>query len=269
VRGAVAVRVSRAPEAALGRLDGRVALVTGGGTGIGRATALRLAEEGASVAVSGRRADPLRETAAAIESAGGRALAVPGDVSLEADADGIVAATAERYGRLDVLVNNAGAIRRNVLLHELPTERWDEQIASNLRSVFLVTRAALRRMLEAEGDRSIVNVSSTFALAAGPGVAAYAAAKGGVVSLTRALAIEYAPQRIRVNCVCPGIVLTPLASVDRPGFDERKEEFARTYPLGRLGEPEDVAGAIAYLASADASWVTGVVLEVDGGFTAQ
>jgi NAD(P)-dependent dehydrogenase (short-subunit alcohol dehydrogenase family) len=251
------------------RFRGQIALVTGGGTGIGRATALRLASEGAAVAVSGRRRDPLAETTAAIDAGGGSALAIVGDASVEGDAERMVAETVAAFGGLDVLVNNAGEIRRNVLLHELTTERWDGQIASNLRSVFLLTRAALRPMLERLGDRSIVNVSSTFALAAGPGVPAYTAAKGGVLSLTRALAIEYAPQGIRVNCVCPGIVVTPLAHVDRPRFEEQKDEFAAMYPLGRLGEPEDVAGAIAYYASTDASWVTGTVLEVDGGFTAK
>jgi NAD(P)-dependent dehydrogenase (short-subunit alcohol dehydrogenase family) len=251
------------------RFDGRAALVTGGGTGIGRATALRLASEGAAVAVSGRRSEPLAETVEAIEAAGARALAVAGDASVEGDAERMVAEAVAAFGRLDVLVNNAGAIRRNVLLHELPTDRWDELVASNLRSVFLVTRAALRHMLDLEGDRSVVNVSSTFALAAGPGVSAYTAAKGGVISLTRALAIEYAPHGIRVNCVCPGIVVTPLAYVDRPHFEEQRDEFARLYPLGRLGSPEDVAAAIAFYASSDAAWVTGTVLEVDGGFTAK
>jgi NAD(P)-dependent dehydrogenase (short-subunit alcohol dehydrogenase family) len=250
----------------MSRLEGRAVLLTGGGTGIGQATAIRLAQEGALVAVSGRREDKLAETLAEL---GDRGLAIPGDVSVEEDAEGMVAETVAAFGRLDVLVNNAGTIRRNVLLHELETERWDELIASNLRSVFLVTRAALRRMFEGDGDRSIVNVSSTFALAAGPGVSAYTAAKGGVIALTRALAIEYAPHGIRANCVCPGIVVTPLAYTDRPHFEEQREEFARMYPLGRLGEPEDVAGAIAYYASADSCWVTGTVLEVDGGFTAK
>jgi NAD(P)-dependent dehydrogenase (short-subunit alcohol dehydrogenase family) len=248
------------------RFKGRVALVTGGGTGIGRATALRLAKEGAAVAVSGRRSEPLEET---VSAAGGRALAVAGDASVEVDAERMVSETIAAFGRLDVLVNNAGAIRRNVLLHELPAERWDELVAINLRSAFLVTRAALRHMLELEGDRSIVNVSSMFALAAGPGVSAYTAAKGGVVSLTRALAAEYAPHGIRVNCVCPGTVATPLSYVDRPNFEEQQEELAKMFPLGRLGRPEDVAAAIAYYASEDAAWVTGTILEVDGGFTAK
>jgi NAD(P)-dependent dehydrogenase (short-subunit alcohol dehydrogenase family) len=251
------------------RLEGRVALVTGGGTGIGRAAAIRLAAEGAALVVSGRRVEPIGETVAAIAAAGGRALAVAGDVSVEADADRMVAEAVASFGGLDVLVNNAGAIRRILLLHEVPPERWDEQLAVNLRSVYLVTRAALPHLLEREGDRNIVNVASTFAVVAGPGVSAYTAAKGAIVALTRALAVEYAPQGIRANCVCPGIVVTPLSYVDRPQFEEQKEELAASYPLGRLGRPEDVAGAIAYLASPDAAWVTGTALVVDGGFTAR
>ena len=251
------------------RLDGRRALVTGGGSGIGRAVASRLAEEGAAVAVSGRREAPLAETVGAIESAGGRAVAVAGDISVEADADRMVTQAAEELGGLDVLVNNAGSIRRNVLVHELTLERWREQVAVNLDGPFLVCRAALRLMLEETGDRSIVNIGSTLALVSASGVAAYTAAKGGVVALTRAIAVEYAERGIRCNCVCPAIVVTPLAHTDRPRFDEQRSEFEGMHPLGRLGEPEDVAGAVAYLASADSSWVTGAVFPVDGGLTAK
>jgi NAD(P)-dependent dehydrogenase (short-subunit alcohol dehydrogenase family) len=253
----------------MGRLNGRRALVTGGGSGIGRAIACRLAEEGAAVAVSGRREAPLAETVAAIEGAGGRALAVVGDIAAEADADAMVSAAAEALGGLDVLVNNAGSIRRNVLVHEVTLERWREQVAVNLDGPFLVARAALRLMLERTGDRSIVNIGSTLALAAAPGASAYTAAKGGLIALTRAIAVEYAERGIRCNCVCPAIVVTPLARTDRPRFDEQRGEFEAMYPLGRLGEPEDVSGAVAYLASADSSWVTGTVLPVDGGFTAK
>ena len=250
------------------RLEGKVALVTGGGSGIGRAVALRLAAEGALVAVSGRRPEPLADAVDEIARAGGRALAVPADISREDDATRMVEETVAAFGHLDVLVNNAGSIRRGVLLHELPTERWEEQISVNLTGVFLVTKAALRAMLAADGDRSIVVVSSTLALIAAPGVAPYTAAKGALLALTRSLAVEYAEHGIRANCVCPAIVDTPLAYVDRPNFEERKAEFAARYPLGRLGAPEDVVGAVAYLASEESAWVTGSVLTLDGGLTA-
>jgi NAD(P)-dependent dehydrogenase (short-subunit alcohol dehydrogenase family) len=253
----------------VGRLEGRRALVTGGGTGIGRAAALRLAAEGADVCVSGRRPGPLAETVAAVEGAGGRALAVPGDHAHEADAERMVAETVAALGGIDVLVNNAGAIRRNVPLHETTNERWEEMLAANLTGVFLVTRAALRHMLDAGGDRSIVNVASTFAYWNAVGVAPYAAAKGGVVALTRSLAVEYAARGIRANCVCPAVVETPLSRVDRPNYEELVPALRALHPLGRLGEPEDVAAAIAYLCSADAAWVTGVVMNVDGGFAAR
>lgn len=253
----------------VGSLDGRVALVTGAGTGIGRASAIRLAAEGAAVTVTGRRAELLAETVARIESGGARAHAVPGDVSLEADAKRMVDETVAAFGGLHVLVNNAGSIRRNVLLHETPTDRWDDLVTANLRSVFLVTRAALAAMLETDGDRSIVNIASTFAHTNAVGVSPYAAAKGGVVALTRSLAVEYADRGIRANCICPGIVVTPLAYVDRPNFEEDRTRLAALFPLGRLGEPDDVAAAVAYFASPEAGWVTGVVMDVDGGFTAR
>jgi NAD(P)-dependent dehydrogenase (short-subunit alcohol dehydrogenase family) len=246
----------------------RVALVTGGGTGIGRATALALAADGFAVAVAGRRAEPLAAVAAEIGEGGGRALAVTGDVSRPEDADALVRATVDELGGLHVVVNNAGAIRRNVRLHEIAVERWDEQIAINLRGPYLVLRAALPALLAAQGDRSIVNVSSTLATKAAAGVSPYAAAKGGLLSLTRSVAVEYGRDGIRCNAVLPAVVRTPLAHVDRPDFEARAGAMAQAYPLGRLGEPEDVAAAIRYLVSPAAAWMTGQAIGVDGGQTA-
>jgi NAD(P)-dependent dehydrogenase (short-subunit alcohol dehydrogenase family) len=246
----------------------RVALVTGGGTGIGRATALALAGDGVAVVLAGRRLEPLEAVVAEVEAAGGEAVAVSGDLSLPEAADAAVQAAAERFGGLHVVVNNAGVIRRNVRLHEVDIERWDEQIALNLRGPFLVLHAALPVLLEAEGDRSVVNVSSTLALKAAPGVGPYSAAKGALISLTRSLAVEYGADGIRANAVLPAIVRTPLAHTDRPDFEAREEAFAAMYPLGRLGEPEDVAEAIRFLASPAAAWVSGTVMNVDGGLMA-
>ena len=245
----------------------RVALITGGGTGIGRATALAMAADGVAVALAGRRPEPLEAVAAEVEAAGGRALAVPGDLAVADDAARAVRSAVDAFGALHVVVNNAGVIRRNIRLHDVDVALWDELIAINLRGPYLVLHAALPELLKADGDRCIVNVSSTLAVKPAPGIAPYAAAKGALISLTRSIALEYAGDGIRCNVVVPASVVTDLARTDRPDFDERRADMEAGYPMGRLGEPDDVASAIRWLADPGAGWVTGAEVRVDGGFT--
>ena len=247
-------------------LAGRAALVTGAASGIGRAIAERLARAGAAVEVFDQDEAGAGRVAEAIGAAGGRGLAVAGDVARAADADRAVAAARDAFGRLDILVNNAGIIRRATVV-EMDEEDWDRVMAVNIKSVYLFARVAVP-VMAAAGGGVIVNVSSGWGLVGGRRAAAYCASKGAVVQLTRALALDHAPDGVRVCAVCPGDTDTAMLREEASQLGEREADFladAARRPLGRVGRPEDIAEAVLYLASDAASFVTGTTLVVDGG----
>jgi 3-oxoacyl-[acyl-carrier protein] reductase len=243
-------------------LEGRTALITGGGRGIGRATALRLAREGASIAINFKgNAAAAEEAKKLVEDAGGKAALVQGDVSADGQADDVVkAALAFGGGRLDILVNNAGITRDNLLIR-MSAEEWDAVLDLNLRGAFLVTKAAMRPMMKQRGGR-IVNVSSIAGVAGNMGQSNYAAAKAGLIGFTKTVAREMASRNITCNAVAPGFVPTDLT---RDLLARMEQTILPQIPLGRFGTVEDVANAIAFLASDEASYITGQVLVVDGG----
>lgn len=246
------------------RMAGKVAIVTGAASGIGRATALRLAAEGAAVTCVDRAADGARRTATEIETAGGRALAVAADVTDEGACARVVEETVARFTRLTTLVNAAGVGPARPDPTPAPDE-FRRVVEINLTGTYLPSRAALPA-LRSSGAGSITNLSSIYGLVGGSRAPSYAASKGGVSNLTRQLALHWAPE-VRVNCVCPGVIETPLTEVMLR--DPAWVEAALTkYPLRRFGQPEEIAAAILYLASDEAAYVTGVALPVDGGYTA-
>lgn len=255
-----------------GRLAGKVALVTGAGSGIGRASAVLFAAEGAAVAVVDLRPDVAEETVATIAADGGRAVAIGADVTDAAAIEAAVARCVEEYGRLDVVYNNAG-IGSTGSVADAAEDDWDRCLDINAKGTFLTSRAAVPA-LEVAGGGSIINQGSVAALVGVANFAAYCAAKGAVVALTRSMAIDLAPRGIRVNVICPGTVFTPLMEpmlIARGGGDMAKG-LAMTvakYPVGRLGSPEDIARVALFLASDDAAFVTGATWAADGGMTAQ
>lgn len=243
---------------------GRVAVITGGGTGIGAATALMLAQHGADLVLAGRRRDPLDATAAEIrEQTGGRVLVVPTDVTDPDQAAKLIEATIAEFGRLDVLINNAGR-GRHAPLRSMPVETWQKDVALNLNAAFYCSQAAYPH-LKAHGNAAIVNISSLAGVHGTLGVGAYSAAKAGLQQFTRVASAEWGPKGIRVNAVACGMIATPLAKGNwaKTGFDAMGA--AQNFPLRRPGTPEEIAHAVVFLASDAASYITGETLTVGGG----
>jgi 3-oxoacyl-[acyl-carrier protein] reductase len=241
---------------------GRAALVTGGGRGIGQAIALRLAQDGIGVAVNYRgSAEAAAETVRRIEEADGKAIALAGDVSNAAQAAKLVADTVAHFGRLDILVNNAGITRDNLAMR-MSEEDWDAVLTTNLKGAFLCSKAALRYLLRARDAGRIISISSVVCILGNAGQANYAAAKAGLIGLTKSLAKEIASRGVTVNAVAPGFITTDMTSA-LPA--EVQETVMKAIPLGSFGNPEDIAEAVAFLASPAARYITGQVLSVDGG----
>jgi NAD(P)-dependent dehydrogenase (short-subunit alcohol dehydrogenase family) len=250
------------------RLAGKVALITGGGTGIGQAIALTFAREGAKVAVAGRRRDKLEDVVRGVWDIGGQAVAAICDVTKSKDAKKVVEETEKTFGRVNVLVNNAGVLSVSTI-ESISEEDWDKLMATNLKGPFLMSRSVLPAMRRAGGG-SIVNVGSVLGLVAMKDRAAYCASKGGVTMLTRAMALDHAHEKIRVNCICPAIVETDLIrDLFSRSEEGRKAREARllSLPIGRFGKPEDVAELAVFLASEESAWMTGVAIPLDGGLT--
>ncbi len=255
------------------RLKGKVALVTGGGSGIGHATAVLFAAQGAKVVVSDLNEANALETVAEIQTDGGDATAFTGDVSKNTDAEAMVKGTVDTYGTLDIVVNCAGVIAGKALpAGASPEAVWDRVMEVNLKGTYLVTWHAVRTM-EGSGGGSIINIASIngivgYPIGLGGGFDAYVPSKGGVVQFTKNLAIDYGKKNIRVNCICPGHIEINLIRefLDNP---ERREWLEQRYPMGRVGKPEEIAYAALFLASDESSFVTGAPLIVDGGYTAQ
>lgn len=248
------------------RLRGRPAIVTGASTGIGKATAMLFAKEGARVVVSDVDEGGGQQVVSAIQADGGDATFVGADVSQPEDVKRLVDATVQVYGRLEVLVNNAAAYRGDGGILSVPEQIWDQIMTVNLKGTYLCCKFAIAQMIH-DGGGSIVNLSSVNARM-GLSLTAYTASKGGVEALTRLLAVEFGPKGIRVNSICPGTIMTENSSAiyaERPGLEERVKKM---YPAGKLGAPLDVAQCALYLASDESAFVTGASLVVDGGLMA-
>ncbi len=255
------------------RLDKKVALITGGGSGIGRACAVTFACEGARVVVTDLRDADVDRTVEIVSEAGGKAVGIAGDVTRSEDAQKMVRTATDSFGRLDILVNSAGIATRNIETDDSTVEElWDKVIEVNLKGTFLVSWVAHPEMVKAGGG-SIINLSSIIGLVGhqvgfGSAFNPYAASKGGVIQFTRNLALHVASDKVRVNAICPGYTVTTLTET-LTGSPETMARLESMHPMGRLGQPEEMAAAALYLASDESSYVTGTYLAVDGGYTAQ
>lgn len=248
------------------KLEGKVALITGGTSGIGSASARRLAAEGAAVAITGRNMERGEAVVQEIAAARGKAIFIRSDVRLAEDCKAAVERTLETFGRIDVLFNNAGVFHPKSI-PDCTEEEWDETIDSSLKGAFLMSKYAIPSMI-AQGGGSIIHTSSGWGIQGGDKAAAYCAAKGGLIVMAKAMAIDHGPHGIRVNCVCPGDVMTPMLPDDAKKRGMDWDDYARgaaKRPLGRIGTAEEIADAVLYLASDDSSFVTGTALVVDGG----
>ena len=248
------------------QLSGKVALVTGGASGIGRATALLLAREGAAVTIADLNAQEGGAVAGEITRSGGRAIFESADVTHTKDCRRLVDRTIREFERIDILFNNAGVIRRATIL-DLSEDDWDRVMAVNVKSVYLLSREVIPHM-QTQGRGSIINTASGWGLAGGAKAAVYCASKGAVVLLTKAMAIDHGPQNIRVNCICPGDTDTGMLRTEAQQLGEANDRFlaeAAKRPLGRVGSSEEIAQAVLYLANDASSFVTGTALVVDGG----
>jgi len=248
------------------QLPGKVALITGGASGIGRATALLFAREGATVAIADLNAQAGGAVASEIAQSGGRAIFEPADVTDAEDCRRLAERTIREFERIDILFNNAGIIRRATVL-DLSEGDWDRVMTVNVKSIYLLSREVIPQM-QKQGGGSIINTASGWGLAGGAKAAVYCASKGAVVLLTKAMAIDHGPQKIRVNCICPGDTDTSMLRAEAQQLGEADDRFlaeAAKRPLGRVGSADEIAQAVLYLASDASSFVTGTALVVDGG----